>query len=346
VIKIDPKFVAAVRAAKSGPDLWVHLQNAIELEHSTIPPYIAAMFSLKPGANKSIASLIRSIVIQEMQHMTIASNILIAIGGQPKINQKGFVPEYPGPLPMNIGDLRVGIEAFSIPLIKNVFMAIEAPEHPIPVTTARAAAEEEFATIGEFYDAVKGQIVNLGPKIFVNMHAPPQLLASDYFPPSVLFAITGPDDAVRAIDIVKTQGEGTSADPFDTPGDPAHFYKFGEIAAGKTLIKTQTGFSYGGDPIPFDSSGVWPLRPNCKIADYPDHSQAKTRIAQFAYNYSNMLNALHSVFNGSPDKLDAAIGLMYDLRVSAASLMQTPDPTKSGFNVGPSFEYVDVQGGM
>src|SRR5271165_3456992 len=127
MIKIDPKFVAAVRSAKSAPDLWVHLQNAIELEHSTIPPYITAMFSLKSGTNKSIANLIRSIVIQEMQHMTIAANILIAIGGKPEINEKGFIPEYPGSLPMNIGDLRVGIEAFSIPLVRNVFMAIEEP---------------------------------------------------------------------------------------------------------------------------------------------------------------------------------------------------------------------------
>jgi hypothetical protein len=346
MIKIDPKILAAVRSTRSGPDLWVHLQNAIRLEHSTIPPYIAAMFSLKPGTNKSIANLIRSIVIQEMQHMTIASNILIAIGGQPEINTKDFIPEYPGPLPMNVGDLRVGIEAFSIPLVENVFKAIEEPEHPIPVTTGLASEAEQFATIGQFYDAVKGQISSLGQNIFVKKQAPPQVLVSDYFPPDVLFAVTGPDDANRAIDIIKTQGEGTSSDPFDTPGEPAHFYRFGEIAAGKTLERTPTGFSYSGATIPFDSSDVVPLRPNCKIADYADGSQAKTRITQFAYSYSNMLNALHDVFNGNPDKLDAAVGLMYGLRTSAASLMQTPDPTKPGLNVGPSFEYVQLQGGM
>jgi hypothetical protein len=278
--------------------------------------------------------------------MTIASNILIAIGGQPEINTKNFIPEYPGPLPMNVGDLRVGIEAFSIPLVKNVFMAIEGPEHPIPVATGLAAEGEQFATIGQFYDAVKDQITSLGQNIFVKKQAPPQVLVSDYFPSDVLFAITGPDDANRSLDIIKTQGEGTSSDPFDTPGEPAHFYRFGEIAAGKTLKKTQIGFSYGGDLIPFDSSGVFPFRPNCKIADYPDGSQAKTRITQFAYSYSSMLNTLHAVFNGKPAKLDAAVGLMYDLRTSAASLMQTPDPTKPGFNVGPSFEYVQLQGGM
>jgi ferritin-like protein len=340
VIKIDRKFVDAIRASQSGPDLWIHLQNAIKLEHSTIPPYITAMFSLKPGTNQSISNLIRSIVIQEMQHMTIASNILIAIGGKPEINTNNFIPAYPGPLPMNVGDLRVGIEGFSIPLVKNVFKIIEEPEHEIPVTTGLVTEAEQFATIGQFYDAVKDQITNLGPDIFVQKQAPPQVLASAYFPPNVLFPITSPSDANRAIDIIKTQGEGTSSNPFDTPGEPAHFYRFGEIAAGKTLIKTATGFSYGGDPIPFDSSGVFLLRPNCKIADYQADTQARTRITQFAYSYSSLLNALHAAFNGQPDKLDAAVGLMYDLRTSAASLMDTPDPTAPGLNVGPSFEYV------
>jgi hypothetical protein len=339
MIKIDPKIMDAVRSAESAPELAVHLQKAIELEHSTIPPYLTAMFSLKPGSNQSIAQLIRSIVMQEMQHMTIACNILIAIGGQPKINAKGFVPEYPGPLPMNIGDLRVGIEAFSIPLVENVFQVIEEPEHPIRVTAARASGEK-FATIGEFYDAIKAQLTKLGPEIFVNKQTPPQVLASGYFSSSDVFLITGPGDAISAIDIIKTQGEGTSTDPFEGSGDPAHFYKFRGIVAKKTLIKTPTGFSYDGDPILFDPSGVWPLRSNCKIGDYPDSSQAKTNITQFANRYSNLLNALHDVFNGEGDKLNDAIGVMSDLQTSATSLMQIPDPTKPGFNVGPSFEYV------
>jgi hypothetical protein len=130
-------------------------------------------------------------------------------------------------------------------------------------------------------------------------------------------------------------------------GGLAHFYKFGEIAAGKTLIATPDGgFAYAGAPIPFDESGVWPLRSNCKISDYAVGTQAYTRISEFAYNYSNLLNSLHNAFNGNPSRLDTAMGLMYDLRTLSAALMQTPDPTNSRFNVGPSFEYVQLQGGV
>jgi hypothetical protein len=353
MMKLDRQIITGVRAAKTGADLHVHLRNAVKLEHSTIPPYLTAMFSLKPAANQRIAQLIRSIVVEEMLHMTIASNILTAIGGHPEINTKDFVPVYPGHLPMDIGgSLIVGIEAFSIGLVENVFMAIEEPEQPVPVrppsllAAADAEAEPEYATIGEFYDAIKEQIEKLGPSIFVNTGAPPQVVSHWWFPAEKLFRIADVASACRAIDIIKIEGEGTSSEPFEASGDPAHFYKFGEIAAGREVIKTTKGFAYDGAPILFDPSAVWPLRPNCKIADFTVGTQARTRIERFAYSYASLLNALHDTFNGHPDKLEAAIGLMYDLRVMAVSLMQTDTGDGTGLTVGPSFEYVQVQGGM
>jgi Ferritin-like len=343
MIRIDPKFIEGVKSATCAADLHDYLQKAVELEHSTIPPYLTAMFSLKPGVNRKIAELIRTVVVEEMLHMTIAANILIATGGGPQINTADFVPDYPGPLPMNIGDLKVGIEAFSIQLVENIFMAIEEPEHPIPV---KSAQQEEFATIGSFYDAIQLKIQELGDKIFVKKTAPPQVVSSQWFPEQKLFAIKDAESACRAIDVIKIEGEGTTASPFESPGDPAHYYKFGEIAAGREIVQTPTGFAFDGAAILFDSAGVWPLKPNCKIADFAVGTQARTRIEQFAYAYSSLLNALHQTFNGDPSQLNSAIGMMYDLRVLAAALMQTDTGDEAGLTVGPSYEYVSVQGGM
>ena len=278
MIKLDRQIIRDIHAAKKGADLYVHLQNAVKLEHSTIPPYLTAMFSLRPGVNQNIADQIRSIVMQEMLHMAIASNILISIGGHPEINTKSFVPDYPGPLPMNIArGLIVGIEAFSIPLVKNVFMAIEEPEDPIhvapPSLMAAEASEPEYATIGQFYDAIEEQIRKLGPSIFVKTTAPPQVVSSHWFPPDKLFPITDPESACRAIEIIKIEGEGTSTEPFQRPGDAAHYYKFGEIAAGRRVVKTPIGFAYNGPPVLFDPAGVWPLKPNCKINDFAPGTQ-------------------------------------------------------------------------
>ena len=95
MIRLDRKAIRAVQAAAVREDLYPWLQNAIELEHSTIPPYLTAMFSLKPGTNDEIARLIRSIVLEEMLHMTIVGNILIAIGGHPAINVPRFICRVP-----------------------------------------------------------------------------------------------------------------------------------------------------------------------------------------------------------------------------------------------------------
>lgn len=354
MIRLHKSVIEGIRAADTPEKLHRYLQNAIELEHSTIPPYLTAMLSLRPGRNRRIGELIRRIVIQEMLHMSIAANILIAIGGRPQINTPGFVPKYPGPLPMQVGGgLIVGIEAFSMPLVRDVFMAIEQPEDEIPVKVPElAAAESEYATIGQFYDAIQVQIRALGNSIFVQRTAPPQVVAPQWFAPDKLYPIVDVETACEAIDLIKLEGEGTSTSPFQSPGDPAHFYQFGSIVHGREIVRVpgQPGqpdsYAYAGEAIAFDPDGIWPLVPNCKIADFAPGTQARVRIEQFAYNYSSLLNALHDAFNGAPDRLDAAIGLMYDLRVLAVSLMQTVAEPETGRTVGPSFEYVRTQGGM
>src|SRR5690348_17994184 len=75
------------------------LQAAIRLEHSTIPLYLYAKYSLDRTKNAVIAQLIHSVVMEEMLHMTLACNLLNALGGQPLIDSPTMTPTYPGPLP-------------------------------------------------------------------------------------------------------------------------------------------------------------------------------------------------------------------------------------------------------
>lgn len=346
MIRLQRSLVRGIQAAVDPVELHWYLQKAIELEHSTIPPYLTALFSLKPGTNDEIARIIRGIVIEEMLHFTIAGNILVAIGGAPHINTPEFIPKYPGPLPMSIGGagFTVGIEAFSKPLVMNTFMVIEEPENPIPIKTEALAEEPEYATIGEFYDALKKKIAELGDGIFT---VGPQRQVLTWFDAARQFPITSVATANKGIDIIITEGEGTSTDPMQSPGDPAHYYAFGEIYYGKRIIQTGPGqWAYGGKPIPFDPAGVYPMRPNPHIADFAEGTQARTRVEQYAYSYSSLLNALHDAFNGAPQKIDVAIGLMYELKMQAVSLMQTPIEGGGGLTAGPSYEYVSTQGGM
>lgn len=224
MLRIRGEIIQGIRSAKSAVDLYKYLHGAIELEHSTIPPYLQALYSIKHDANTIVADLIRSIVVEEMLHMTIAANILIAIGGEPAINKPDFIPSYPGPLPMNVHEgLAVGLAPLSKPLISGVFMEIEMPENPqhFPVGLAVAAAAG-YATIGLFYAAIVEKLKELGHGIFIADPAR-QVVDPAWFPSSELFPIKDVASAVRGIDIIVQQGEGTTDDPLEADGAPAHY---------------------------------------------------------------------------------------------------------------------------
>lgn len=331
------------------------LQTAIELEHSTIPPYLTANFTLKGDKNAYISNLIGSIVGEEMLHMSIACNLLNAINGNPAINKSDFVPKYPGNLPGTVeASLVVGLKAFSMEVVKDTFMVIEEPENP-NVYASNVVMKSQL-TIGEFYENIKRQLIlqekeakQKGETIFTGKLSN-QLTYAKFFPEKLLFPITDIDTAIRGIDIIVDQGEGTSNDPFVSPDDEpdsvvelAHYYRFEEITKGKTLVKDPNapkGYSFSGEEIPFDPSAVVEMWPNPRMNAYPVDSVAFTYSKFFNYTYTSLLNSLHRTFNGETEQINAAMGLMFALRLYALKLLQTPDPNHEGYMAGPSFEFV------
>ena len=69
------------------------LRNAIKLEHSTIPPYLCAYWSIKDHHFRGdTATQLRHIALEEMTHMSLVANLLTAVGETPnftKITGKG-----------------------------------------------------------------------------------------------------------------------------------------------------------------------------------------------------------------------------------------------------------------
>ncbi len=103
------------------------LQIALQLEHSTIPPYLTALASVKKSYNLEIQTVMKAIVIQEMMHMALVANILNAVGGKPSLYSKDFIPHYPSRLPGGVQPDLV-VPKMSLGLIRNIFMKIEQPE--------------------------------------------------------------------------------------------------------------------------------------------------------------------------------------------------------------------------
>ncbi|SHM03236.1 ferritin-like domain-containing protein [Chryseobacterium polytrichastri] len=101
------------------------LQTAILIEHSTIPPYLTALYSIKDGKNVLASQIIRSVAVEEMLHMIMVCNVMNAVSIQPSVNKPQNYPTYPMKLPMNV-DFFVGLETFSTNSIAT-FIAIESP---------------------------------------------------------------------------------------------------------------------------------------------------------------------------------------------------------------------------
>jgi rubrerythrin len=342
LLKIDPKFVAAVRNAGNASDLHDLLQNAVRLEHSTIPPYLTAAYSIKRNSNSEIFQAIRSIAQEEMLHMAMVCNVLTAIGGHPKIADAGFVPTYPGHLPMSIGGgLVVGLRKFSLDLVKNVFMEIEKPENPLhfPVPELHNIAPT-FATIGQFYTALIQKITELGDGIFTGDPGH-QVVVDRPDPWQHLQPITNVETATAALEWIVEDGEGTKTLPFDGSGELAHYYRFEEIFHGRRLIEVagDPGFAFAGDAIPLDETKILDLPDNPKAADYAAGSPSRQAVDIFNQQYSDVLRALQIAFDGAPDHIGVAQQVMVQMRTTATQVVTMVDPA-TGKNLGLTYEFM------
>jgi hypothetical protein len=70
--------------------LHTHLQWAIQVESTTIPPYLCALYSIKDGHNQEATEILRSIFLEEMLHMTLCGKYPQCSRRQPAIGYAGF----------------------------------------------------------------------------------------------------------------------------------------------------------------------------------------------------------------------------------------------------------------
>ena len=376
MIKIHGSHIKAIHAAVQANNvdlLFPLLQGAIELEHATVPPYLTGMFSLRPivplkpedsdKVLKEVHDIIHSVVIEEMMHMCIACNILNALGGNPMINKKGFVPTYPGSLPLNIDEsLTVDLGKYSKKQLHDVFMEIEHPEDPIPISRGELDREalkgiikfildKGFSGIGEFYTVLKMAIRLIAPDKLPG--DPAKQVTSNFFPSDELFPILTKEDACRAIDVIIEQGEGTTKEPtFD--GEMAHYYKFQELYEGRKIVEIDGQYYFRGASLEIDlindvrniSAKTTRSYKVSNDLDDKDKNQAEKGLAlvkEFNETYSSLLNGLHGVFNGNPNNLDSTIGFMFDLTLMANKICTIPipglkDELGNAIHFAPTFE--------
>ena len=362
-----------------------HLQAAIELEHSTIPPYLCGLYTIRqdairldtspPGPNLMAAEIIRTVVVEEMLHMMLASNVLNAVGGAPSIAHPRFVPDYPATLPIGTGTpLVVNLLKFSEEAI-DTFLAIERPLPPpkpllrtprvaaarVPVPPGQLAEMirrgEIYGSIGEFYAAIERGLQGLearareqGGTIFTGS-ADRQITREYYYNSGgEAFPVDDLESALKALREIVDQGEGYDNGIFDDDFQEfgrqkslAHYYRFNQIKLGLTYVQgdtPQSGPSGPAIPISYGPDGVYDMIANPSLDRLPAGAVRDGALA-FSRIYTDLLRMIDRAVNGEPDQLVPAVVQMFTLKDSAIDLIRNPLP--EGGNAGPCFQYSGEQ---
>lgn len=316
------------------------LVNAVQLELATLPPYLCIYWSIK-DSNTIAAQLIRSIFMQEMKHMGLAANMLVGVGGTPEI--VSAKPAYPSQLPGGVRpELTVYLAGLTKEYVQEICMQIEMPEVPL---AKGIQGEEAFPTIGAFYDAIIGAFESI-PGLTINTSKQLESTGSD------IWKIKDIAGAVEAVNVIKLEGEGTTESPDEASHIPAHYYKFGSIFYGKTLIKKDSHWVWEGSDVPFPD--VWPMGQVPKGGWRTDNMPKTVRLLlnEFNRRYKDTLESLQNAWAGDPNPdpeqpkasgdqlLGEAIGSMRLLGEPAVKLMKEPIGgvrLDCGENYGPDF---------
>jgi hypothetical protein len=337
------------------------LQAAVELELATIPAYLCALYSLRPGSNDEASLIIRSVVVEEMLHMVLAANVLNAIGGQPRVTG-GHVPRYPHELPDGtVVDLLPfcpeGVEEFL--KVENPQYPHQAldPGHPLVAGRrperhrARAASVMgKPTTIGAFYaeivDGLKGAAAALGEHTLF-CGDPARQVTSEYYYAGggSVQPVKDLPSAIAVLTEIVDQGEGDLASMYDDDGDLGHYFRFKQIARDRFYLPSDDVGEPSGPPVGVDFGAVYPMIANPRDDDYAD---PELRAASDAVNrtWSGLLRDIEAGFNGRPEALLAAVPGMFRLRDQALVLLANPLPHggaqvhPAARHAGPTFEWV------
>jgi hypothetical protein len=333
------------------------LNCAVVLEFATIPIYLQAMWAIKD--NKcDVAKSIRNIFQEEMLHMAMVCNMIVGIGGEPKLYDLENGLKFPSGLPGGVHPkLFLYLEGLNDCSLRN-FMEIELPEEIADiydyetkelVTIGGLCLEdgsmsdkkhkqtyEHNTTIGELYDRINELFQELDPKMDVERQ-----LAG----PLSWWVMADAKSVSKAIAMIKEQGEGSeNVTPASTGMDNlAHFYRFWEVFYEKKIVQEGDTY-YFKDPMP---------RPEIyNTARIPEGGYQKGDVSpevwhlvnEFDKVYTDLVKFLDDAWaiNGRGQAaLVNAIEIMFKLEQFAIPLMQIPIPNhKDGQTYGSCFRFI------
>lgn len=311
------------------------LGEAAAFEHTVMCSYLYALWTLKhPGEGLSDSEgamvsrwrqTIRSVVLDEMVHLTLVNNILSAVGAAAQYRRPEF-PVQKGEFPANVV---FELTRFDEAALEH-FMYLERPEgiqledgagfvHPhhferVVKTHLVTPTPHDYSSQGELYREIASGIVQLAQKLGEDVlfcgHGTAQVDGAHFGIPG-LFVVDSVLSATRAIEEIIEQGEGA---PEGRSG--SHYERFREMLSELRDYKTlhphfEPAWPAARNPwlnvgIPEDAHHVISSEPARHVVDLGNSI------------YGLMLKTFVQVF--SPHPLPS--GLREELSSAASGLMQ------------------------
>ena len=343
-INLQPRVCNTIQDLKVS--YATHLRWAMQLELTTIPAYLAAMYCLievkdsdNPFAKKAASArqLIKTVVIEEMLHLSLIANILTAIGARPVFYDEQAIPNYPTVLPhASASDTLITLGSPTKSVLE-AFLMIERPQTP-----DSDAQGNDYRTQGQFYEYII-DITKQQPEFFpvydncttIDPDDPRiarQLLPGQgYFPHNVgtggLVEVKDSASALEALSVIREQGEGS-----DDLTEFSHYAKF-------KLISEECDFG----PFMINASGVVTGE---ALSSLPDDDPIPLINNAFNASYSYLLMILDRMYAtaDSKSKLNIILSGLYiamDLlmRPLAQCLLSCPLPSAPGEFACPTFYF-------
>ena len=360
-------------------DLHYYLIQAMVIEHATLPPYLTALYSLKPGSNLEAFQIIRTIAVEEMLHLTLAANVFNAVGGNIKevLTNPDFVPTYPTILPTRPKPE----DAFDVHLKKfcpetvQTFLNIERADHVDenkPLVASRPAQiakhkvlqflgkEEDlrYYSIGAFYtEVIRGlkaldkEYKERGENLFIG--DPKKQITPEYYYDGAgdIVKVTDLDSAIKAMYVIQTQGEGSGSETiYDSEKELCHYYRFQQLDKEQYYVvdkeDPQNSDKPGvptGEKFTVDWDAVYPVMEDLTLSKLRNYCEPDSELyihaLEFQQAYSSFLAEIEYSFNGHPEQLIPAVGRMFRLKELANSLICNPIPGLDGVNAGPIYKF-------
>jgi ketosteroid isomerase-like protein len=329
------------------------LQAALTIEHATIPIYMTMLYTTQPGVFFRVTDCVRSVLIEEMLHLSLVANVMNAVGGTVALYTPEMLHTYPRYLPYKVTGARLSLIGFSVPAAEQG-KTIEHAAKLRPEAILRGP--HEGMTIGEFYTFIESKlramVMRFGEaEVFCgNPSRQVQPHMFYYDGGGDLIVVRGLQDALKALRLICDQGEGAHRGIWTEESEGlggaemAHYFRFDELLKGRLYQKGDTIRSGPtGDllPVPWEKANRTIRDP--KESDYEAGTELHAAVVAFNRTYCKLLWLLEKAFNGHAEGLIEAVVHMSSLRDAFTRVVRNPFPGREGFFAAPSFEYVPYE---